>query len=50
MRPAAGSKYENESEGISSEPEVCGTTTNSQVREPTMPLFSAWRSLFTCGG
>ena len=46
----AGSKYENASAGISSVPEVCGTTTNSHVREPTMPSGLTSRLLFTCGG
>ena len=50
MRAADGSKYENASDGISSVPAVCGTTTYSQVREPVMPVALVWKSLFTCGG
>ena len=31
-------------------PAVCGTTTNSHVRVPEMPVGNVCRSLFTCGG
>ena len=50
MRPAAGSKYEKASGGISTAPLVSGTTTNSQVREPTIPSGVVRRSLFAWGG
>ncbi len=49
-RPAAESKYEKVSAGTSRSPEVSGTTTNSQVREPEIPEALGFSSLFTCGG
>ena len=43
-------RYFTASAGISSVPVVCGTTTNSQVREPAIPVGRTSRLLFTWGG